>query len=78
MGNRQLLADFGAVNGVTKSWSANSREAIPGKARFIFLHKVTVTPRFHETPRHLMSHYPLGGHLKTLFISTSLKRMTIL
>lgn len=29
VGNRQLLADFGAVNGVTKSWSANSREAIP-------------------------------------------------
>ncbi|KAH0728188.1 hypothetical protein KY284_004053 [Solanum tuberosum] len=28
-GNRQLLANFGAVNGVTKSWSANSREAIP-------------------------------------------------
>ncbi|XP_059280607.1 uncharacterized protein LOC132034316 isoform X3 [Lycium ferocissimum] len=28
-GNRQLLADFGAANGVTKSWSANSREAIP-------------------------------------------------
>ncbi|KAK6803552.1 hypothetical protein RDI58_001336 [Solanum bulbocastanum] len=28
-GNQQLLANFGAVNGVTKSWSANSREAIP-------------------------------------------------
>ncbi|KAK4737773.1 hypothetical protein R3W88_001470 [Solanum pinnatisectum] len=28
-GNRQLLANFGAVNGVTKIWSANSREVIP-------------------------------------------------
>ncbi|KAK4379974.1 hypothetical protein RND71_001836 [Anisodus tanguticus] len=28
-GNRLLLTDFGAANGVTKSWSANSREAIP-------------------------------------------------
>lgn len=28
-GNQQLLADFGALNGATKSWSANSREAIP-------------------------------------------------
>ncbi|KAF3619733.1 putative ethylene-responsive transcription factor-like [Capsicum annuum] len=28
-GKRPLVADFGTVNGVTKSWSANSREVIP-------------------------------------------------
>ncbi|KAJ8565954.1 hypothetical protein K7X08_008530 [Anisodus acutangulus] len=27
--SKMLLADFGAANGVTKRWSANSREAIP-------------------------------------------------